>query len=304
MKERMSLEAFCDHYINQKSGEYGKHAIKNLKQAKKKLLAFFDGSRELTSFSHEDMVDFQKWLRDTKRFAANTVSLHCRKAKEFFAAAVESQLLSINPCKKLKDLQETRNEERERFMTPEQSGAVLDACPDAEWKVIFCLARFGGMRPSEILRLTWENIRWEQKLIRVPGAKGKHKRGYRMRDLPIFPEIARALKELMGRRPKTVGRIVLGYEAESYIGVQMGRIIANGGVTDWQKPFINLRSTRSTELAELGLPIQDYCRWLGHSPQVALKHYLQVRARSFDRGVEIQTMPDTWFGEGDKRAAS
>ena len=138
----------------------------------------------------------------------------------------------------------------------------------------------------------------------VPGAKGKHTRGYRMRDLPIFAEIAHALKDLMARRPKKTGRIVLGYESDGYIGIQMGRIIANSGLKDWQRPFLNLRSTRSTELAELGVTIQDFCRWLGHSPQVALRHYVQVRARSFDRGVEIRTLPDAYFGGGDTRAAS
>ena len=30
-------------------------------------------------------------------------------------------------------------------------------------------------------------------------------------------------------------------------------------------------------------PRQDFCRWLGHTPKVALKHYMQVRSASYDR---------------------
>jgi len=53
--------------------------------------------------------------------------------------------------------------------------------------------------------------------------------------------------------------------------------------TDFGGRFPNLRSTRSTELAEKGIPIQDFCRWLGHTPKVALEFYMQVRSASYDR---------------------
>ena len=40
---------------------------------------------------------------------------------------------------------------------------VIEACPDTQWKVIFALARYGGLRtPSETLALRWEDINWEQ----------------------------------------------------------------------------------------------------------------------------------------------
>jgi hypothetical protein len=56
----------------------------------------------------------------------------------------------------------------------------------------------------------------------------------------------------------------------------MSRIIAEAGVKDWVRVFLNLRPTRSTELAERGIPNRDFCRWLGHTPKVALEYYMQV----------------------------
>lgn len=50
---------------------------------------------------------------------------------------------------------------------------------------------------------------------------------------------------------------------------------------DWARVFLNLRSTRSTELAERGIPIQNFRRWLGHTPKVALEHSMQVRSASY-----------------------
>ena len=178
-------------------------------------------------------------------------------------------------------------------MTPEQAALVLEACPDAEWRAIFSLARFGGMRSSEILCLRWEHIVWSDNRIRVPGSKGRQGLK-RMRDLPIFDELAVALRELQSERPKQDGQIILSYSTGDNMRTQMARIIAAAGVSDWERPFQNLRSTRSTELAAMGVPIQNFCRWLGHSPKVALEHYLQVQTRDFDRAAsEIRTLPST-----------
>ena len=43
----------------------------------------------------------------------------------------------------------------------------------------------------------------------------------------------------------------------------------------WPKLFVNLRSTRRTELQEV-FPDHVVNKWLGHSRKVAEKHYLQV----------------------------
>ena len=288
---KVELGEFLDSYIDEKKVDSDKLTIRNLHQTKQKLIAFFKANRDLRSISIEEMNSFRVWMVTVGKLGRNSVSTHLRKTKQFFAGAVDSGLISTNPCRKLRYLQETRNEARERFMTPEQAAKVLEACPTAEWRVIFSLARFGGMRSSEILCLQWEHVVWDENRIRVPGSKGRHGLK-RMRDLPIFPELATALKELRAERPKQDGQIVLSYSKGDNIRTQMARIIEEAGVTDWKRTFQNLRSTRSTELAKRGIPIQNYCRWLGHSPRVALEHYLQVQARDFDlAATEIRTLP-------------
>jgi integrase len=288
---KVELGEFLDRYIDQKKDEVSATTIRNLRQTKKKLITFFKARRDLRSITAEEMTQFRAWLVGVAKLSRNTVSTHLRKTKQFFADAVENGLIATNPCRKLRYLQDTRNEDRERFMTPQQAAKVLAACPTSEWRVIFSLARFGGMRPSEILCLRWEHVFWEESRIRVPGSKGRQGRK-RMRDLPIFPEIAAALKELQAERPNHKGQIVLSYSSGDNVGTQMARIIEDAGVTDWERPFQNLRSTRATELARKGIEIQNFCRWLGHSPRVALEHYLQVQTRDFDRAAtEIRTLP-------------
>ena len=38
---------------------------------------------------------------------------------------------------------------------------VSEACPDADWRLIFALARFAGLRwPTEVLGLRWSDVDW------------------------------------------------------------------------------------------------------------------------------------------------
>ena len=55
----------------------------------------------------------------------------------------------------------------------------------------------------------------------------------------------------------------------------MKRIVEWAGLVPWPMTFINLRSTRRTELQEV-FPSHVVDEWLGHSTKTAETHYLQV----------------------------
>jgi integrase len=66
--------------------------------------------------------------------------------------------------------------------TAEWLDKVLEACPDVEWRLIFALSRFGGLRcPSEHLILSWADLDWERSRFRVESPKTG------VRWVPIFP---------------------------------------------------------------------------------------------------------------------
>ena len=56
----------------------------------------------------------------------------------------------------------------------------------------------------------------------------------------------------------------------------------------WPKLLYNLRSSRRTELQEL-FPDHVVNKWLGHSGQVAERHYLQVTDEHWSRAVESRS---------------
>ena len=77
---------------------------------------------------------------------------------------------------------------------------MITACPDNDWRLIFALARFGGVRfPSEVESLKWSDVDWENSTFTVHEKKVEHHPGRGRRVVPIFtalrPHLERAFRE-------------------------------------------------------------------------------------------------------------
>src|SRR5262249_58589019 len=86
------------------------------------------------------------------------------------------------------------------FVTQETTRRILDACPDAEWRLILALCRFGGIRcPSELLPLRWAEVNWDQGRFLVHSPKTEHHEGGADRWVPIFPQLRPYLVDAFDR---------------------------------------------------------------------------------------------------------
>jgi len=90
------------------------------------------------------------------------------------------------------------NSKRFYYISCEEAQDIIAACPDAEWRLLFALARYGGLRvPSEALQLRWGDIHWGQNRFTVTSSKTEHHEGHETRQVPIFPELLPHLRELV-----------------------------------------------------------------------------------------------------------
>jgi integrase len=104
-------------------------------------------------------------------YADGTAGRTVKRAKQFFRSAVRARLLAENPFQEVKAPSQA-NESCKFHVTGDMAAAVLEACPDAEWRLIFSLCRFGGLRcPSELQALTWADIDWEKNRFLVLSPK-------------------------------------------------------------------------------------------------------------------------------------
>src|SRR5262249_41722670 len=141
--------------------------------------------RLLSDIRPGDADDWCAMLRAKYANATRTI----KRAKQCFAAAVRKEIIARNPFADCKAGHQS-NPTRSYFITPEETAAVLAACPDAEWRLILALCRYGGLRcPSEVLLLTWADVDWERDRFRVHAPKTEHLKDAGERCVPIFPEL-------------------------------------------------------------------------------------------------------------------
>ena len=62
------------------------------------------------------------------------------------------------------------------------------------------------------------------------------------------------------------------------------KIIRRAGLSPWPRMFHNMRASRETELTER-FPVHVVTAWLGNTPEIARKHYLQVTDDHFAKAI-------------------
>lgn len=287
-----TLGPFIEAFISARS-DVKKATATVYRHTQRCLINFFGVDKPLESVTKADTDAFRRYLANPKSkkgegLSDNTVRRRCAIAKQFLQAAVDGNLIVINPFGKMKKLAVRGNPSRAFFVTRDMTARVIDACPDAQWRLIVALSRYGGLRtPSEHLALRWGDIDWEQGRMTVHSPKTEHHEGGESRVIPIFPELRPYLDEVFAQAEDGTEYVITRYRNSSCnLRTQVHRIIRKAGLEPWPKVFQNLRSTRQTELAETW-PMHVVCAWIGNSQRVALKHYLQVTDEHFEQAKNV-----------------
>ena len=289
-KDVTKLGEFIDAYLASRADIKPRTRI-NLLQVRKNLVNHFGEDKPLADITPGNADEWRLWmLTREKPLGENTVRRHCGRAKQLFRAALRKRLLTENPFADMRDCLVKANKSREYFISRKVADEVLAACPDNEWKMIFALARFGGLRtPSETLLLRWVDVDWERGRLLIRSPKTEHHEGKDSRFVPIFPELRPYLETAWDAAAEGAEFVIVRHrDGNVNLRTQLLRIIAKAGLTPWPKLFQNLRSTRETELAETN-PLHVVTAWLGNSQLIAAKHYLQVTDEHFDKATRIPT---------------
>jgi integrase len=315
--KRATLAPFLDDYIA-KQTDKKRSTIVCLTQCRNDLVEFFGAGRVLADVTEGDAEDWRHWLRKRaarpgrqksataraskvsyrdrnkpkqppKRLQENTIRRRCGRARQLFQAAVRHRLIARNPFAELKGVSVLANKSRDHFVTRDVAEQVLNACPDSQWKLLFALSRYGGLRcPSEHLGLRWSDIDWERGRIVIRSPKTEHHDGKEHRVIPLFPELRPHLEAVRdevnpGMDAPLSDPVITRYrDVNANLRTQLLRIIAHAGASPWPKLFQNLRASRATELAA-EYPGHVAAAWLGHSTTVAQKHYWQVTDADYER---------------------
>ncbi|WP_391580980.1 tyrosine-type recombinase/integrase [Bythopirellula polymerisocia] len=292
-----TLGVFLDAFINTQGVKVKLSTKTVYGHTKRCLIEYFKRDKPLSEITPGDADEWRAWLTSSQDLAPNTVRRRCGIARQFFKAALRKRLIQENPFAEMQEgVGCIKVADREHFISREDSDAVLEDCPDNEWKLIFALSRFGGLRcPSEHLALKWGDINWAEGRIAVRSPKTEHHAGHESRVIPMFAELEPYFEKAWEQAqdaidPKQVRLseqpVIRRYRENNVnLRTQLLRILKKAGLNPWPKLFQNLRATRATELAA-EYPAHVAAAWLGHSTLVAQKHYWQVTDADFEKAAE------------------
>jgi integrase len=275
-----ALGAMIDAYIKSKVDIKERTKI-NLQQAKLALVNYFGASRDFTTINAAEVRDWQASI--SARLARATVSGHTKKAKQFFRDAVLRKSLDQNPFDGLK-CGSQKNQSRQFFITREMASRVMDACPNAEWRLVFALSRLAGLRvPSELYLLKWSDIDFDRGRMIINSPKTAHHEGRATRTIPLFKALRPYLMEAFEAAPDGAVHVIHKLRTGN-LRTTANKIIKRAGLEPWPRTFQNLRASRETELAA-EYPLHVVCDWIGNSRMVAQDHYLQITDANFTKAI-------------------
>lgn len=221
-----------------------------------------------------------------KERGGQTVALHVRNAKVLFQRAVELDLIARNPFDR-ENGTAPAVEKSWRQVTDADMDKIFAACPSDAWRCMFALARWGGLRQGEALRMAWSDIDWAGRILTVRH-EGEITTKKRTRTVPIQPKLFGILEAAYTLAQE--GQTGPGADIDHHNVTHTAQRILGRSVGGYRKPFHTLRKCLESEwMAQY--PVLDVAAWLGHSPAVAARHYTRPVAETVAKVTSRDTIP-------------
>ena len=200
------------------------------------------------------------------------IKTHSGNAKTMVNKAVPRKLIEENPFASLGS--GPTPSRYSRYVTPEDSDRMIDAWPDTEWKLLFGLARYAGLRiPSESQLLTWSDVDFERARLKVRSPKTEHHAGHEQRIIPITPKLMTLLQDRFAEMEEGE-RYLVTIRGKGSVIRKFQTIWQRAGVEPWKRLWQTLRQSCEKQWAMEGIPQFAVSLWIGHSMTVSGRHYV------------------------------
>jgi len=236
------------------------------------LKQFFGDKKKVRSITKEDIIDFKDFLKGINsnitsgKLSQNTIASYFRSLKSFFNFLIDNGFyVDKNPVPRLK------TEERPIETIPNDHFklilAYLKGRSKDQYRIIRML-QLTGKRVNEILSLKWEDVYFEEKLIKLHNKKAK-----KQELIPMHKKLREFLEpwsKVKGRQKK--GKI-FPYKSHHSLGFWK-RTLANLKLPQYK--LHSIRKTFVTRLVHKSVPIFDASKITGQSISTMIQFYAKV----------------------------
>jgi integrase len=151
------IKLYKENYQHQASYKTAKkHFIDKFKE-------HFKEETLLSSIEYGHLKTYRNKLMNSfsmhgRPLTASSVNSEMSCLRQMFEEAFEYNMIERNPFKDGKSLRLKVNNERDRFLTPEEARKLFNECPVHLQQIMECVL-YTGMRRKEVLTLKWSQIR-------------------------------------------------------------------------------------------------------------------------------------------------
>lgn len=289
---KADVAQFINRIANRKN-QYRKYAYKRVGN----MLVEF-ARRERLEFNHidkkfvEDFLNFLRKYRSTKCGRATlkkTKPLSDGSIYEIFVifssilnTAVKHGIIQNNPIKMLdSSIKPKEVKSKREFLTREELEAMIKTKADRYTKDIFLFSCYTGLRYSDVVSLSWEDIRKNGESFSI--VKNQKKTGGIV-EVPLNRVAMSILPEI-----KEKGLVFGREKAQTVVGYHVSRWAKAAGIKK-HISFHCARHTFATLLISKGADIYTVSKLLGHTKITTTQIYAKVVDESRRKAVEL--LPD------------
>jgi integrase len=298
-RQSQALGKFLDDYMIRRRADAKGSTITHMRTVSKDLKKFFGEGKPLREIGELEAQNFRQHYLE-RSLALCTSARRLNTVKQFFEFARQLKFTPGNVFEGL-TIAGGNPKERQHYVPLEDVGRLMGVA-NSTWQTILALSRYAGLRcPSEVLLLELDGVSLTNNRMVVISPKTEHLVGKEQRVVPIFPMLRPFLETAVQSAPPGAAYVVHGEQADGYrraaqhpdgwansnLRTQLLKFIKRAGLKPWPKLFHNMRASCETDLMQ-NHPIHAVTNWIGNTPAVALRHYLQVTEVDFTKAVASQ----------------
>ena len=217
--------------------------------------------------------------RIKKGNSKSTVNRYLQLMGKMFNLAIEEGYLEENPARKVKSFSEKDNL-KERILTHVEEEKLMANC-SGTLKSIIAVALNTGMRRAEILNLTWNQVDFQAKRIKVVKTKSG-----KPRFIPVNDDLFKQILKLKSENGQSPFVFLNPATKKPFLDMKtpFKRACRISGIEGLR--FHDLRHTFATRLVEKGIHIRNIRDLLGHFSVTVTERYAHSNDEQMRKAVE------------------
>jgi integrase len=263
---------------------WAKRTVVQYRSILKRLGGFF-GPMPLGAIRPRHVAEYV--AEQTKQFEASTVSRDVSVLHDVFASALREEVIDSNPAAGAEHPKLARR--RWRILEPVEIRRVAKAFVDEQARTIFLTLVLTGIRRFELQALRWRDVALVEGVLRVRVSKSEEGE----RAIALSPALVAALEahyqrtafkgdaEFVFCNPERGTRY-----SEKLFAEQLRAALAKAEITDYMRPFHDLRHTALTNEAASGSSPIALMTKAGHSDMKTTRIYLHLAGTVFPAEAE------------------